>query len=116
MNLISEHLFKKKKREKEIAMARTTVESYVKSIMPQEGLVYNLTCVENGVILKIKMDHRRMIQVRLNRLNYIKTLQNIIPIVHAIMDNFNKIGSINVRVGYYHYTENWVESEQQSNE
>jgi hypothetical protein len=52
----------------------------------------------------------------LNRLNYIKTLQNIIPIVHAIMDNFNKIGSINVRVGYYHYTENWVEPEQQSNE
>ncbi|MCF0197442.1 MAG: hypothetical protein HUK03_09510 [Bacteroidaceae bacterium] len=107
----SEHLLAKKKRAKELSMARTTVCSYVASIMPQIGLPYLLMGYENGVVLKIKMQHRRSLQIRLNRQNYIKTIQKLLPAIKTLVNAFDEIGQINVRIVGCHYAEQWTEPE-----
>ena len=100
-----------KKRDKELMIARATVESYVKSILPAAGLAYSLRLVDKGVTLRIRMSNRRMIQIRLNRLNYVKTLEKILPSILAIKEAFDTIGPMYVRVLPYYYAEKWVEPE-----
>ena len=100
-----------KKRDKEVMIARATVESYVKSILPAAGLAYSLRLVDKGVTLRIRMSNRRMIQIRLNRLNYVKTLEKILPSILAIKEAFDTIGPMYVKVLPYYYAEKWVEPE-----
>ena len=100
-----------KKRDKELMIARATVESYVKSILPAAGLAYSLRLVDKGVTLRIRMSNRRMIQIRLNRLNYVKTLEKILPSILAIKEAFDTIGPMYVKVLPYYYAEKWVEPE-----
>ena len=116
MNLTSDYLFEKIKRAKEIAMARATVESYVKSVMPQIGLPYLLQDYENGVMLKIKMKHRRSLQIRLNRQNYVQSIQKLLPVINTLVNAFDDIGKMNIHVNGYHYSEKWIESELVENE
>ena len=108
----SDYLFEKKKRDKEIAMATATVESDVKSVMPQTGLPYLLQYYENGVILKIKMKHRRSLQIRLNRQNYLHSIQQLLPVINTLVNAFDDVGKMNIHVNGYHYSERWIEPEE----
>ena len=109
-------LLEEKKRDKEVMIARATVESYVKSILPAAGLAYSLRLVDKGVTLRIKMSNRRMIQIRLNRINYVKTLEKILPSILAIKEAFDTIGPMYVKVMPYYYAERWVEPEEIADE
>ena len=109
-------LLEEKKRDKEVMIARATVESYVKSILPAAGLAYSLRLVDKGVTLRIRMSNRRMIQIRLNRSHYVKTLEKILPSILAIKEAFDTIGPMYVKVMPYYYAERWVEPEEIADE
>ena len=103
--------FELRKRYKELSMARTTVESFIESVMPQIGLPYQLRYYNNGIELRIKLKNRRCIQVKLNRINYIKSIQKFLPVIESLVQAFDFMGPMNVQVRCYGYSEKWTEPE-----
>jgi len=96
---VKEDLFKLNKKKAEISLARTTVSNFINNVMPTTGLSYNYQYVDNGIELHIKMEHHRLIQVRLTQRTYMKVIQNLLPTIAAIKATFDAIETgINIKV------------------
>ncbi len=111
MKSVLDEQLAKKKYQKELSIARATIEGYVKSVLPAEGLAYSLRDEDNGVILRIRLEHRRMIQVKLTRTNYVKILQRLLPVIQRLREEFDEIGKMNIKVMGYNWCIDWVEPE-----
>ena len=108
--------FEKRRKEKEISLARSTVESYMKSILPQAGLTYHLDTTDNGILLRIKMSHGRMLRMRFNQRNYMQMLEKALPSIKVIIEAFDKIGKTNAFVTGCSYSINWQYPENEQDE
>ena len=95
---LSSHALEEKKAQKEVSIARNTVECYLNSVLPKAGITYNISPMMNGVELRIRMTHGRMMRIRFSRHNYMRQLENIIPSILTIIEAFEKIGKTKATV------------------
>ena len=76
--------------------------------MPQTGLTYNISTTEKGVVLKVKLKRRRMIQVKMNYLNYVDTMKEMLPAIKVLKADIENMGRLNIRLTCYS-TVRWTE-------
>ena len=107
MENTSENIFQKKKKLVEVELARTTVRSYMASILNKEGIDYSLKEYHNGIIISVNAQYHRKIEIKVNRKNFMQVIPHIVSVLKTLLTVFDSIEMPNVVVRDCCNNEKW---------
>ena len=88
----------KKKIAIQTEIVRDKVQRFAQTTLTSAGFIYSLQNADNGIKLKVQLEHKRMLVFSLNFSNCWKTLPQVLPTLNTLANSLNAIPSMSIHV------------------